>query len=280
MLEGQPETAIKEVMSKLKKHNIAIIPNERVKEIKKDRIVFESGKEHHCNVAVWATGAEAQELTFKSDLELLNGYFRVNDHLQSTSHPNVFAGGDCITIEKYADERPIFPPKAGVYAVREGPIIAQNLCNMIEGKPLVDYVPQRMFLSLLMTGDQEAIANKHGIAFSGKWVWQMKDWIDRGFMKLFDPNYLFEDYAHKGTSKRLANNEIFDDEDKELQAMLAPIKARVKTMSAEEAGKLLSCEEHETEFHERFQILMRMHTDPEYTQQVLANFNPSYIVKN
>lgn len=265
VLQGQPTTAINEVMSKLKKHNIAIIPNERVKEIKADRVVFESGNEAHCNVAVWATGAEAQELTFKSDLELLNGYFRVNDHLQSTSHPNVFAGGDCITIEKYADEKPIFPPKAGVYAVREGPIIAQNLCNVINGKPLVDYVPQRMFLSLLMTGDEEAIANKHGIAFSGKWVWRMKDWIDRGFMKLFDPHYLFEDYANKGTAKRLANNELFDDEDKELQAMLAPIKERVKGMSAEEAGKQLSCDESETEFHERFQILMRMHTDPEYT---------------
>jgi hypothetical protein len=62
--------------------------------------------------------------------------------------------------------------------------------------------------------------------------------------------------------------------------MLAPIKERVKGMSAEEAGKQLSCDESETEFHERFQILMRMHTDPEYTQQVLANFKPSYIAKN
>lgn len=45
-----------------------------------------------------------------------------------------------------------------------------------------------------MTGDGKAIGTKFGIAFSGKWVWNMKDYIDRSFMKLFDPKYLFKDY--------------------------------------------------------------------------------------
>ena len=53
---------------------------------------------------------------------MMKGYFRVDDYLQSTSHPNVFASGDCITMESYADKN--FPPKAGVYAVREGPFVA------------------------------------------------------------------------------------------------------------------------------------------------------------
>lgn len=70
-------------------------------------------------------------VTAASDLELLNDYFRVNDYLQSTSHPNVFGGGDCITMETYAQNN--FPPKAGVYAVREGPFIAQNIVRYIKG---------------------------------------------------------------------------------------------------------------------------------------------------
>jgi NADH dehydrogenase FAD-containing subunit len=76
-----------------------------------------------CTVPIWATGAEPQQVTADSDLEILKGYFRVNDYLQSTSFPNIFGGGDCITMESYIHE-PNFPPKAGVYAVREGPIIA------------------------------------------------------------------------------------------------------------------------------------------------------------
>ena len=67
-----------------------------------------------------------------SDLDLMKGYFRVNDYLQSTSHPNVSAGGDCITMETYAEEN--FPPKAGVYAVRAGPVIAQNVAKYLNSK--------------------------------------------------------------------------------------------------------------------------------------------------
>lgn len=97
-------------------------------------------------------------------------------------------------MESYANCDPIFPSKAGVYAVREGPIIAQNIANAITGKPLEKYVPQSGFLALLMTGDGKAIGHKFGIAFTGKWVWGLKDFIDVGFMKLFDPNNLFNDY--------------------------------------------------------------------------------------
>ena len=69
----------------------------------------------------------------------MNGYFRVNDFMQSTSHPNVFAGGDCVTMETYAHEN--FPPKAGVYAVRAGPIIAQNVVKYIKNEELTPYIP-------------------------------------------------------------------------------------------------------------------------------------------
>ena len=64
-----------------------------------------------------------------SDLTLLEGFFRVNNYMQSTSHPNIFAGGDCVTMESYIDKP--YPTKAGVYAVRQGPIIAENVKNYI-----------------------------------------------------------------------------------------------------------------------------------------------------
>ena len=225
----------------------------KVVEIKENAVLLEDGRQLDCTVPVWATGAEAQVVTTNSDLELMKGYFRVNDFLQSTSHPNVFAGGDCITMETYAAEN--FPPKAGVYAVRAGPFIAQNVANYIQGKDMLPYVPQRSFLSLLMTGDGKAIGTKFGIAFTGKWVWAMKDFIDMGFMNLFDPMYLYKDFKTLGTKEPLENNELFDDVNAENEKEIGPLRERVKTMDAKSAGQLFSCGEEETEFHERFLLI-------------------------
>ena len=59
--------------------------------------------------------------------------------MQSTSHPNIFAGGDCACMETYAEKN--FPPKAGVYAVRAGPIIARNIVHYLKGEPLEQNIP-------------------------------------------------------------------------------------------------------------------------------------------
>ena len=118
--------------------------------------------------------------------------------MQSVSHDNIFAAGDCASIER-ADGKPP-PPKAGVFAVRAGPILIQNLPALIAGGALADYVPQEDFLKLLMTGDGEAIGFRFGFAMRGPWVWRLKDMIDRSFMDLFDPATLpdLEAEARKG----------------------------------------------------------------------------------
>lgn len=107
---------------KLIEKGIQIEYNCKVKEVTPTEVLLEDGRVFSCNMTLWATGAEAQEVATKTDLDILKGYFRVNDYLQSTSHPNVFGGGDCIQMETYADQN--FPPKAGVYAVRAGPFVA------------------------------------------------------------------------------------------------------------------------------------------------------------
>jgi len=75
-----------------------------------------------------------------------------------------------------------------------------------------------------MTGDGKAIGTKFGIAFTGKWVWKMKDYIDVSFMNLFEWDYLFNDFEHKGYSDPLINNELYEEEKKELADWIEPIK--------------------------------------------------------
>jgi len=102
-------------------------------------------------------------------------------------------------------DRP-FPPKAGVYAVRGGPFIAKNVAAFIKGTSMTEYKPQGEFLALFCTGDGKAIGTKFGIAFTGKWVWKMKDYIDVSFMNLFHRDYLFNDFEHKGYTEPILEN--------------------------------------------------------------------------
>lgn len=135
------------------------------------------------DLVLWATGAEAhawqRDAARRGTLAVGGGGFvRVDARLRSLSHANIFAAGDCA---EWAE--PL--PKAGVYAVRMGPVLTRNLRALLGDGSAVSYVPQRRFLALLATGDGRAIASRGGLAAEGRWVWRWKDHIDRGFLRRF-----------------------------------------------------------------------------------------------
>jgi selenide,water dikinase len=76
-------------------------------------------------------------------------------------------------------------PKAGVYAVRQAPVLAANLRAASQGGPLREHHPQTRFLSLLSLGPQVAAAERSVFSAHGRWVWHWKNHIDRKFMGLF-----------------------------------------------------------------------------------------------
>lgn len=108
------------------------------------------------------------------------GFLAINEFLQSAGGPaEVFAAGDVATSVR--DPR----PKAGVFAVRQGPPLALNLRRFLTGQPLVPFAPQSKFLGLISAGEKHAIATRGSVAFSGDWLWQWKDRLDRSFMHQF-----------------------------------------------------------------------------------------------
>ena len=137
---------------------------------------------------LWATGAEPQPLAAalaqRGVAVCDRGWVRVGPTLQSVSHEAIFAAGDCAQIEG------LQVPKAGVYAVRAGPVLRANLLAAVgQGAP-VAFAPQQDFLKLLMCGDGTALGFRFGLALRGPWVWRLKDLIDTGFMRLFDADSL------------------------------------------------------------------------------------------
>ena len=126
---------------------------------------------------VWATGAAAPPWLAKTGLALdERGFLLVDETLRSISHPGVFGAGDVATMRDHPR------PKSGVYAVRQGPPLAENLRLALTDQSLKRYRPQRRSLSLIGTGGRHAVASWGAFSVQGWWVWRWKDSIDRKFM--------------------------------------------------------------------------------------------------
>jgi selenide,water dikinase len=143
-------------------------------------VVCESGLTVPCHETVWVTQASAPKWLAQSGLTVdADGFILVDDTLRSVSHSQVFAAGDVATMINHPR------PKAGVFAVRQGKPLFQNLRSALTDQPLKPYRPQKNYLSLIGTGDRSAVASYGALGFQARWLWTLKDRIDRAFMNRF-----------------------------------------------------------------------------------------------
>ena len=180
LLSGHSARARVLVARALARRRITLMDERLVVRLTAGEIQCASGERVPADLIVWATGAAAVPWVRLCGLACDDrGFAAVNDGLQSPSHPFVFAAGDVATMLT----RPL--PKAGVFAVRQGPLLDENLRRYLAGEPLRPFRPQPRYLSLMSTGDGHGIASWAGLAWEGRWVWAWKDRIDRSFMRKY-----------------------------------------------------------------------------------------------
>jgi selenide, water dikinase len=105
-----------------------------------------------------------------------SGFIAVHPTLQSKSHANIFAAGDIATIS--GSPR----PRAGVFAVRAGPVLAKNLRKYLHGHALKRWSVQKRYLAIIGTADNGAIASWGQFGVKADGFLALKHLIDRRFM--------------------------------------------------------------------------------------------------
>lgn len=182
ILPGYGERILRIARRALDERRIALRTGNRVDRVEEGGVLLETGGRIPADLVLWLVGTTSMPTFEGCGLPLDGrGYLLVDSHLRSCTDPRVFAVGDCATLADYPDT-----PKAGVYAVRETPILADNLLAALRGEdPPATYAPQAGFLSLLNTCDGRAILRWKFVAAHGRWCWRLKDHIDRTFMARF-----------------------------------------------------------------------------------------------
>ncbi len=181
LLPAYPRRARRALAEALAKAGVELLAGFRAMAAEKGVVHARDGRQLAADHVLWVTGVEAPSWVAGAGLACDEaGFVRVNRRLQSISHPDVFAAGDVASLDGQAR------PKSGVYAVRQGPALAENLRRHADGRPLRRYRAQRHALAIIGLGEGRALAVRGKGSASGKGVWRLKQWIDRRFMAHFN----------------------------------------------------------------------------------------------
>ena len=177
---GLLELTRDKIDSHFQRRGISAITGSRVTAVNASGLLLKNGAEVKADVVIWATSAIAPPILKSLALESDDrGFVLTKSTLQSISSDQIFAVGDSGTIQ----DRPLV--KAGVFAVRQGPVLWDNIRRLVENRKLVNYVPQTGFLKLINTADGNAIGEMKNRSFQGRWCWALKNRIDLKFMKMY-----------------------------------------------------------------------------------------------
>ncbi len=159
---------------------VTLIEGRKVESASGRCVRLSSGESRPCDFLFMAVGVKPSPLFRDSGIPAgEEGGLLVNRFLQSVAYPGIFGGGDCICFEP----RPL--AKVGVYAVRQNPVLLNNLQRALGGGDLMPFTPQRDYLLAFNMGDGTAVVRWKTLVFDGRLGFFLKDYLDRSFMRRF-----------------------------------------------------------------------------------------------
>jgi len=171
-----PPALRRKLAAALSRAGVEVLTGTRLTACKNGAAELPSGVRIPVALVVNCAGSAPHPWVSETGLKTECGRVEVDACLRSTSHPHVWAAGDTSHFKPHPLE------SAGVFAVRAGPVIAENIRRLASGEPPTEFHPQSDYLKLVSLGDKRAIAEKYGLTVTGDWVWRLKKSIDFSFL--------------------------------------------------------------------------------------------------
>jgi NADH dehydrogenase len=167
LLGGFPKDLGEAARDSLRKKHVEVRLGTTVTDYDGAQVLLKNGEAIPANTLIWAAGVRAKSLAGRLDVPKGGqGRVVVEPTLQLPGFPEVFMIGDAAYLEEAGNPLPMMAP----VAIQQAKVAAQNIRNLIAGKPLVqfDYKDPG---SLATIGRNVAVARIGRFKFHGFLAW-------------------------------------------------------------------------------------------------------------
>jgi len=155
----------------LARRGVEVRLSTRVKSMTENSVFLVDSVAIPSRTLVWTAGTVPSPLIFSLPCTKERGRIRVNQFLQVSDWPDVWAVGDCAFVPDIRNSGMSHPPTAQ-HAIREGKVVAQNIAAALLGRPLKSFSFRTIGL-LASIGRRTGVARIFGFNFSGFFAWWM-----------------------------------------------------------------------------------------------------------
>ncbi|MBU0472434.1 MAG: FAD-dependent oxidoreductase [Nanoarchaeota archaeon] len=175
IMSGFDKKIVEYAEKTLKKKEVTIINNSKIKRFEKGKVLLEENNELYSNVIIWCGGVKPNPLTHKTSLRTNDrGAIMVNEYLQ-TSHPHIYAVGDC----SYLYQHP--QPRTAQTAIKQGLTTAQNInADITKKEKQSNYAKDYPYVISL--GKNKCIMIKNKKIKTGLWPAIIKRYIEINYL--------------------------------------------------------------------------------------------------
>jgi NADH dehydrogenase FAD-containing subunit len=180
ILERFPTKARHHALASLSAKGFSVREGIRLRSIEEAHLILSDGSALPYDYAFIAMGVKPSPMFRDSGLPVgEDGGLSVDMFLRCVGYPNLFGGGDCVSVAGYD------LAKVGVHAVRQSLVLRHNLMAALDVGAMRAFTPKENYMLILNMGDGRGILCKRNHVWEGRLSFVLKNYVDERFMRTF-----------------------------------------------------------------------------------------------